>query len=160
MDESFKKEIQPMYEQIGALVQASQQMEFTIGFSLTLLNQLNAKSIDDEKFDESMNKFSKSTLGRLIGAIKKHVDIDSKSEEALKLALDERNYIIHYFFHDKTELFATRQGRGELLERVKLARKNIDPGFKILDSITVVLMQANGMSMDNIMKDVKSSIEY
>jgi hypothetical protein len=160
MDEALKKEVQPIYEQIGALVQASQQMEFSIGFSLTLLNQLNSRTLDDEKFDSSMDKFSKSTLGRLIGAIKKHINIDADSEQALKLALDERNYIIHSFFHDKTELFATSSGRKELLNRVQIARKNIDPGFKILDSITELLMQANGMSMEEIMKDVKSSIEY
>jgi len=48
MDEALKKEVQPIYEQIGALVQASQQMEFSIGFSLTLLNHLNSGIIDDD----------------------------------------------------------------------------------------------------------------
>ena len=160
MNDPFKKEVQPIYEQIGALVQASQQMEFSIGFSLTLLNQRISDSFDDEKFDASMEKLSKSILGRLIGAIKKHINVDEIAEETLKLALDERNYIIHSFFHDKTELFVNPKGRAELLERVQLARKNIEPGFKVLDSITISLMQLNGMSMSDIMKDVKSSIEY
>jgi len=37
MDENLKKEIQPIYEQMGALVQASQQMEFSIGFALRIV---------------------------------------------------------------------------------------------------------------------------
>jgi len=85
---------------------------------------------------------------------------DDTTETALKLALDERNYMIHSFFHDQVELFPTATGRSELLNRICLARKNIDPGFKILDSIVSVLMKVNGMSMEDIMQDVKSGIVY
>lgn len=160
MDENLKKEVQPIYEQMGALVQASQQLEFSIGFALTLLKQLGEGPLKDQDFDKSMDKFSKQTLGRLIGAAKKHVSFDESAEAALKLALDERNYMIHSFFHDQAESFSTPYGRKELLKRVRLARKNIDPGYKILDSIVYVLMEENGMSMEKVMQDVKSGIVY
>ena len=158
MDESLKKEIKPIYEQMGALVQGSQQMEFSIGFTLTLIRQLNEGMLPDDVFDDSMDKFSKKTLGRLIGAVKEYVDFEPDAEKSLKLALEERNYMIHSFFHDQVELFQTPAGRAELLQRVQLARENIDPGFKVLDSIVVALMEANGMNMEEVMQNVKSGI--
>jgi hypothetical protein len=159
MDENIRKKIGPIYEQMGAIVQSSQQMEFSIGFALTLLKQLAQGSLPDEVFDDSMDKFSKQTLGRLIGAIKKHFSFNKGAEDTLALALNERNYMIHSFFHDQTEFFASPEGRKELLDRVQKARTNIDPGFRILDSIVSALMEANGMSMAKVMEDVKSTIK-
>ena len=37
MDPRLREQIDPIYIQIGAIVQNSQYMEFSIGFSLTLL---------------------------------------------------------------------------------------------------------------------------
>lgn len=159
MDENIRKEVGPIYEQMGAVVQSSQQMEFSIGFALTLLKQLDQGALPDEVFDESMDKFSKQTLGRLIGAIKKYFTFSQEAEDALTLALNERNYMIHSFFHDKAELFASPEGRKELLNRVQKARINIDPGFKTLDSIVSALMEANGMSVAKVMEYVKSTIK-
>ena len=58
-----------------------------------------------------MDVFSKKTLGRLIRELKKHIDLDNSAEKALKLALDERNFVIHRFFNDNIEQFVTPEGR-------------------------------------------------
>lgn len=157
MDNELNSDIRKIYEQIGAIVQASQQMEFTISLSLTLLNQLQSGVLEDIQFNESMDKFSKQTLGRLLGAIKKHIEVNESIEDALKLTLSERNYIIHSFFHSEIEWFLTPDGRKKLLRRVLEARKNIDPGYKILDSIGASLMETSGMSLEQVMKEVEKS---
>ena len=160
MEAKLKDLVSPIYLELGAVLQVSQQMEFAMSFALTLMKQSKEGILDDSEFDDSMNKFSKQTLGRLIGGVKKVIEFDEESEEALKLALDERNYIIHGFFHDEPERFTTPKGRKQLLSRVKEARKNIDPGYRILDSIVALLMEANGMSLEKVMQEVKQSVKY
>jgi len=59
MDKNLRKQLTPLYEQIGAIVQSSQQMEMGIAYSLTLLNEIGSKEFDDEAFENSMDVFSK-----------------------------------------------------------------------------------------------------
>ncbi|MCZ4336154.1 hypothetical protein [Shewanella colwelliana] len=160
MNEALKKDVAHIYHEVGAIVQASQHMEFAIGYCLTILKGMKLGPLLNDEFDSSMTKFSKITFGRLIGELKKVIKVDEGSEEALMLTLKERNFIIHNFFYDDPELFSTPLGRQDLLARVKLARANIDEGFQVIDSLTVELMRVNGLSMDDVMADVESSIRY
>ena len=50
MDKNLRKQLTPLYEQIGAIVQSSQQMEMGIAYSLTLLKRIGSKEFDDEAF--------------------------------------------------------------------------------------------------------------
>lgn len=159
MEKALQEQLNLVYVKIGAVVQSSQQMELAIGFGLTLLRQLNSTQFTDEEFEGSMDVFSKDTLGRLIKEFKKHVELDESSIDALKLSLDERNYVVHRFFNENLEKFPTVEGRDWVLNRICQARKNIHPGFVVLDSIVQVLLKASGMSMEQIMKEVKLSID-
>lgn len=159
MDKELEKQLKPIYEQIGAVVQSSQQMEMAIGFSLTLLKQLNSTQFSDEEFEGSMDLFSEKTLGRLIGEFRKHVELDEHSIGVLKLSLEERNYIVHKFFSENIEKFPTVEGRKWVKSRIRQARKNIHPGFVILDSVVQILLKTSGINAEQIMKEVQSRIE-
>lgn len=160
MNEVLKKDITAIYQEIGAVVQASQHMELSIAFCLTLLRRLKFGPLSDSDFNDSMDKFSKNTFGRLIGELKKVIDVDKSAEEALLLTLNERNYIIHSFFHDNSELITIPKGRQDLLERVKLARANIRQGFQVIDVLTTELMRISGLSIADVMADIESSMSY
>ncbi len=159
MDKELRKQMTPIFEQIGATVQSSQQMEFAIGFSLTMLKQLHSTMFTDAEFDGSMDLFSQKTLGRLIGEYKKHINLDNNAIDALKLTLDERNYIIHKFFNENLESMVTVKGREAALNRLREARNNIHPGFVVLDSIVKSLMETSDMDVNEILSEAKSSIE-
>ena len=160
MESKFKSDVDSIYREVGSVVQASQHMEYAIGFSLTLIRQLNKGVLPNEMFDASMEKFSKSTFGRLIGAIKDHVDFDESSEAALMAALKERNYIIHDFFFDQPELIQTIEGRAQLLERLQQAKEVLHNGYLVLDGITALLMKLNGLDLQDVMSEVRSGMEY
>ena len=160
MNEALTRELTHIYHEVGAIVQVSQHMEFSIGYCLTMLKGVESGSLSNDEFDTSMTKFSKIVFGRLIGELKKVIKIDEDSEDALMLTLKERNFIIHNFFSVDPELFTTQQGRQDLLTRVKLARANIDKGFQVIDSLTIKLMLIYGLSMEDVMADVESSMRY
>ena len=157
MNEALKKDLTHIYHEVGAIVQASQHMEFSIGYCLTILKELELGPLSNDEFDTSMAKFSKIVFGRLIGELKKVIKVDEDLEDVLMLTLKERNFIIHNFFSDDPELFKTQQGRQDLLTRIKQARANIDRGFKVIDALTIELMQINGLSIEDVMADVESS---
>jgi hypothetical protein len=159
MEKALQEQLKPIYEQIGGVVQSSQQMEFAIGFSLTLLKQLNSHQFSDEEFEGSMDLFSEKTLGRLIGEFKKHIRIEENAIEALRLTLDERNYIIHRFFNENVEKLASIEGRKWVLKRIRQARKNINLGYVVLDSVVHILVKASGLNMEQIIEESKSKIE-
>jgi hypothetical protein len=159
MEKELQKQLKPIYEQIGGVVQSSQQMEFAIGYALTLLKQLNSTQFSDEEFEGSMDLFSDKTLGRLIGEFKKYIELDERAIKVLKVALKERNYIIHRFFNENIEEFVSVKGRQWALGRIREARKNIHPGFMVLDTVVQALLKVSGISAEQIMENVKSKIE-
>jgi len=160
MDERLRKEIQPIYEQIGAIVQNSQHIEFSIKFALTLLKRLESKEFSDEEFEGSMDFFSHKTLGRLISEFKKVIELNDDEINAVKLGLDERNYIIHNMFFDKVESLATPEGRIEILERVQEARKNMSNGFRVFQKFLDEMLESNGIEIDVITESVKREVQY
>lgn len=159
MDNPLKKQLTTINEKIGAVVQASQQMEFAISLSLTLLKRLNLDEFDDDAFDSSMDIFSTKTLGALLKELRKQIDLKDVDIEALKVALDERNYIIHRFFNENVELFATRDGREQCLKRIIKARRNIHPGFLVLDNTVAALMKLTGMDPVEVQAEAEAMIE-
>lgn len=159
MDEKLRAQLLPIYEQVGAVVQNSQHLEFSIAFSLTMLKQLGSTQFTDEEFGGSMDFFSKKTFGRLIGEFKKFTELDETAVQTLKKALDERNFIIHSLFNEMVEDLTTPQGRNKVSDRISEARKNMRSGFEILDSVVQFLLAKTGLNAEEIIADAKSRIE-
>ena len=134
-------------------------MEFAIGFSLTLLKQLNSTEFTDEEFEGSMEFFAQKTFGRLIGEFRKKIDLDENSISAVKIALDERNYIVHNIFNDMGEELATPEGRRKVLARVIEARKKMRSGFEIFDGAVKALIELSGLSFEEFQNEAKNRIE-
>jgi len=159
MDEKLRTQLLPIYEQVGAVVQNSQHLEFSISFSLTMLKQLKSTQFTNEEFDGSMDFFSQKTFGRLIGEFKKFVVLDEVAVETMKKALDERNFIIHGLFNEMIGELATIEGREKVLARINTARSNMRHGFEILDSVVQFLLKESGLNIEEIVSDAKSHIE-
>lgn len=140
MDEKLLSQLNPIFREIGIVVQSSQQMEFAIRLSLTMLENLNAIKFSDEDVKASMHLFSRKTLGMLIGEYKKQNDLDDKAIDALQLSLEERNFIVHRFFNEESGNMITKKGRAKALARIQQARTNIHPGYKVLDQMLLNLM--------------------
>ena len=159
MDEKLRTQLLPIYEQVGAVVQNSQHLEFSIGFSLTLLKQLNSSEFTDEEFTGSMDYFSQKTFGRLIGEFRKFIELDEVAINLLKKALDERNFIVHCLFNEMVEELVTPQGRKNVTNRIAEARTNMRKGFEVLDSVVQFLLKKTGLNIEEIMADAKARIE-
>lgn len=159
MDEKLREQLLPIYEQVGAVVQNSQHLEFSIAFSLTMLKQLGSTQFSDEEFVGSMDLFSKKTFGRLIGEFRKFIELDETAVQTLKKALDERNFIIHCLFNEMVEHLTTPQGRKKVEIRISEARTNMRKGFEILDSVVQFLLTKTGLNVEDVVADAKSRIE-
>ncbi|MEW8027431.1 MAG: hypothetical protein AB2806_06795 [Candidatus Thiodiazotropha sp.] len=159
VEDDLQRHLIPIYAQVGSVVQKSQQLEFAIGLGLTLLKQMKSTEFTDEEFEGSMNLFSEKTLGRLIGEFRKYVVMDDFAISSLKLALKERNYVVHHLFQENIEKLTSIDGRKWFKRRVKEANKNMLPGFEIVDSLVVSLASICGLNINDITEQMKTSIE-
>lgn len=153
------KLIEPIVLQVGAAVQDSQRLELSLSYITTLLVDLNAGALSDPEFEWTMESLGKKTLGRLISAIREFMDLDNEATQVLKEALSSRNFIIHHFFQERSELFLTSDGRKNALSEVRTKRKAMIRAFEILDPVAQLLMKLKGIDTTAIQQKIQSSYE-
>jgi len=138
--------------QVGRVVQASQQMENSIKLTLTLFDTDENAINSDEKFDDIFAPFSKATLGNLIRKIRSKIEFEPKDIYSLERAISERNHVIHSFFNENGTLFLSSEGRYTAYMKLMKAQKEIESGYKILDSIVNKCLTKHGIDIDEISK--------
>jgi len=151
--------IHPIIFQVGAAVQDSQSLELSISFIITLLVDLSGGKLTDDEFEGWMEDLGSKTLGRLIGKIKEKVEFDQAAVDALKGALAARNFLVHRFFNERSELFLNSEGRKKALKEIKIKRRAINTAYEMLDPVAVKLMSMKGISVDQLMSDIHSKFE-
>jgi len=127
--------LRELHLHVGFVVQASQYMEMMISGSLTTLSNKSDQVLSNDIFNEKYEAFSKNTLGRLCGLLKEKLDFTEDQLSIIKVAVADRNYIIHSILTDQNYDFLTEQGCSLALDRVQLAMGNINPSVDILDAI-------------------------
>jgi len=157
MSDMDLKPIHPILLQVGAAVQDSQRLEFSLSYIMTLLSERSGGLFSGDEFEQSMESFGRRTLGRLIATIREFTDLDSQAEAALREGLEARNFIIHHFFVDRTELFFTIEGRRQALIEVRRKRESMIRAFELLDPLAQALMRARGFdpqARETLIKDL------
>lgn len=153
------KSFKPILIQAGAALKDSQTIEHSISYIITLIINLSKGGISDADFDRLMEDNSKKTLGRLINEIKKYVSFSELNEEALKKALEARNYLIHKFFNENAQLLLSSKGREEALKILKEKRLLMNEGYKIIDEIAIALMKISGIEIEELERKVIQMFE-
>ena len=98
----------------GSALLDCQAFEFNLSHLLRLLVECGACSVDIELARLMVEGNEKKTAGQLIGMLKKFMHVESEIEDELREALKFRNHIVHRFFIEGTERFATISAREEL----------------------------------------------
>ena len=105
--------LNPIYLEMGAAVQDCQRIELYISFIVTLLIELSGGTLSDQEFKGSMESLGSQTLGRLMEEIKKKVGFTDDAVLALRKSQRSRNFLIHRFYNERSDLLLTQAGREE-----------------------------------------------
>ena len=69
-----------------------------------------------EKFDAIVDK---QTAGALIRRLRQHVMTETHVDDTCDEALRRRNFVVHHFFSERSELFARQDGRQLMIEELR-----------------------------------------
>ena len=151
--------LNPIYLEMGAAVQDCQRIELYISFIVTLLIELSGGTLSDHQFRGSMESLGGQTLGRLLEEIKKKVGFRDEAVQALHKALRARNFLIHRFFNERSDLLLSQAGREKALQEIGRKRGEINLANAMLDPVMNDLIRLKGIDLQQFRSEVEQRFE-
>lgn len=151
--------LNPIYLQMGAAVQDSQRLELYISFIVTLLIDLSGGTLSEKEFKGYMDNLGAQTLGRLMEEIKTKVGFTDAAVAGLRKALKARNFLIHRFYNERSDLLLSQAGRERALREIRQKREAINAANAMLDPVMNDLIQLKGIDMEEFRQEVEQRFE-
>ncbi|GFO63086.1 hypothetical protein M1B72_18175 [Geomonas paludis] len=151
--------LNPIYLEMGAAVQDCQRIELYISFIVTLLIDLSDGDLTEEEFRGSMESLGAQTMGRLMEEIKQKVGFTDESVHALRKALKARNFLIHRFYNERSDLLLTNEGRDRALREIRTKRAALNTANAMLDPVMKDLIRLKGIDMDQFRSELEQRFE-
>ncbi|MBU5635606.1 hypothetical protein KOM00_02555 [Geomonas sp. Red69] len=151
--------LNPIYLEMGAAVQDCQRIELYISFIVTLLIDLSDGDLTEQEFLGTMESLGAQTLGRLMEEIKQKVGFTDQSVYALRKALKARNFLIHRFYNERSDLLLTNEGREKALREIRAKRAELNTANAMLDPVMKDLIRLKGIDMDQFRTELEQRFE-
>jgi len=151
--------LNPIYLEMGAAVQDCQRLELYISFIVTLLIELSGGTLSDHEFQGSMEALGSQTLGRLMDEIKKKVGFTDEAVHALRKAQRARNFLIHRFYNERSNLMMSQSGREKALREIREKRAGINLANALLDPVMNDLVRLQGIDLEQFRSEVEQRFE-
>lgn len=151
--------LNPIYLEMGAAVQDCQRLELYISFIVTLLIELSGGTLSDHEFRGSMEALGSQTMGRLMEEVKTKVGFTDESVHALRKAQRARNFLIHRFYNERSDLLLTQTGRERALKEIQRKRGEINLANAMLDPVMNDLIRLKGIDLQQFRSEVEQRFE-
>ncbi|HBA89430.1 MAG TPA: hypothetical protein DCZ75_16030 [Geobacter sp.] len=151
--------LNPIYLEMGAAVQDCQRIELYISFIVTLLIELSGGTLSDQEFKGSMESLGSQTLGRLMEEIKKKVGFTDDAVLALRKSQRSRNFLIHRFYNERSDLLLTQAGRDTALAEIRKRRAAINEANAMLDAVMHDLVRLKGIDLEQFKSELEQRFE-
>lgn len=151
--------LNPIYLEMGAAVQDCQRIELYITFIVTLLIDLSDGDLTEQEFRGTMETLGTQTMGRLMEEIKLKVGFTDEAVYALRKALKARNFLIHRFYNERSDLLLTHEGRERALEEIRTKRASLNKANAMLDPVMKDLIRLKGIDMEQFKTELEQRFE-
>ncbi|GFO68390.1 hypothetical protein GMLC_19690 [Geomonas limicola] len=152
--------LNPIYLEMGAAVQDAQRLELSISCIVTLLIELGGGTLSEREFNGYMENLGAQTLGRLIEEIKLKVGFTDEAVDTLRRALKARNFLVHRFYNDRSDLLFNQPGRERALGEIRQKRRQINDAKTMLDPVLNDLVRLKGIDVDQFRFHAMSRFEH
>ena len=133
-----------LYAKFGITAEAAQLFETELG---TLL--LGARGLeqgwhvvpDGEKARVVLEDVNRSTLGRLLTTLKRHVQFAADLEERFSSALNARNRLTHGFFERHNFKIQTDKGRDEMIADLEVLHDELFGAWQLASAMTSLVSE-------------------
>lgn len=131
-----------LYAKYGIAAEAAQLFETELG---TLL--LGLRGVDEgwhiipdgEAAREVLHEIDRSTLGRLLRSLRRHVKTESDLEEVFSSALEARNRLMHGFFERHNFRIQTVEGRRKMISDLDALHDALFAAWRAADQLTTII---------------------
>lgn len=107
--------------------------------------------------EEFLEHFDRKTLGQLLHASRKHIvfndDDVGRTLEALRL----RNFVVHAFFHERIELFASQRGRQLMAEELASTARHLMVADEALMGVVYRLGSTFGITRERVEQELAAA---
>ena len=134
-----------LYAKFGIAAEAAQLFETDLGTLLLCLRALdNGWHLvpDGEAARQVVDEIDRSTLGRLLHNLKRHIKIEGDLEEGFMSALAARNQLSHGFFEKHNFKIQTEEGRREMIADLDRLHGELFAAWRAADKLTTIISAA------------------
>ena len=138
-------EMAPIFLELGKALFICQSLEVS-------LRSLNAQLVHDEAdgeeggFGSSLDSYSNESLGQLINALRKRIDITVDLSDYLESGLKIRNEIVHDSMTRDIQRFTHPQGRLEVASELAFMRNEVKKRTVLVNKLLDTLFAKNEFS--------------
>ncbi len=131
-----------LYAKYGIAAEAAQLFETELGTLLLGLRGLDEGwhiLPDGEAAREVLDEIDRSTLGRLLHSLKRHIKIEGDLEEGFSSALEARNRLMHGFFERHNFKIQTEDGRRAMIADLDALHGELFTAWRAADKLTTII---------------------
>jgi hypothetical protein len=131
-----------LYAKYGIAAEAAQLFETELGTLLLCLRALDEGwhiVPDGEAAREVLDEIDRSTLGRLLHRLKRHIKIEGDLEESFSSALEARNRLMHGFYERHNFKIQTEDGRREMVADLDALHGELFAAWRTADKLTTII---------------------
>jgi hypothetical protein len=158
-DEDHVKEV---YARFGLAVYCAQVLEHGLVNALVILDLIpNRRHLATSReqwgadVDAFMDRNFEVTMGRLLRKLHQVTQVPPNLEEQLKKALEDRNWLVHGYFRDRSDVFMSYAGREQMLQEIDDCRDRLVAADRRLEEITTPIRQRAGITDDVLEREYR-----
>ncbi len=144
-----------LYAKFGITAEAAQLFETELGTLILcaqgIENNWHIKP-DGEAARKALDDISRSTLGRLLGSLKIHVNLENDLADQFSSALQARNRLFHGFFEKHDFKIQSDEGRDVMVDDLELLHNEIFNAWRTASAMATL---AVGAFVDERQRSVK-----
>ena len=131
-----------LYVKYGIAAEAAQLFETELGTLLLCLRALDEGwhvVPDGEAATQVLASIDRSTLGRLLHDLRRHITIEGELEEGFLSALEARNRLMHGFFERHNFRIQTEEGRRVMTLDLDRLHGECFAAWRVADKLTTII---------------------
>ena len=114
--------LDPLYVELGTGLIVCQGFEQALVLLLAII-EMEDRDIAEGALEAATLALSEDSLGRLLGKLRRKLDLPVEVDERFTAAWKERNWIVHRFLHDSAQTIALPDGMAKIIPELRRRRE-------------------------------------
>ena len=139
-----------VYTRFGIAAQTASKIEGKLVIILSAIYHAEKTPLAIEDYYVLFAHHSRKTLGQLVKLFRERASLPDYFDETVTEALDRRNYLIHRFFHQKSDGLASPDGCDALVKELVAINDSIDAADQYLGDLLDSWLRSRGIDPEEI----------